>query len=130
MKAVITAGVRDDESQYMKDAVRSVHLLFVDEGIRDEITIMASGGFAMAEHVAKSIICGADAVFVDFPILIALECRMCHRCEQELPCPVEIENASIKWVAERTINIIGAWHNQLLESYGCHGNQGCQASAR
>ena len=75
----------------------------------------------MAEHVAKSIICGADAVYVDFPILIALECRMCHRCEQELPCPVEIENASIKWVASRTINIIGAWHNQLLEVMGAMG---------
>ena len=113
--------VRDDESRFIKDAVRAVHLSFVDEGVRDEITLLASGGFAMAEHVAKSIICGADAVYVDFPILIALECRMCHRCEQELPCPVEIENASIKWVASRTINIIGAWHNQLLEVMGAMG---------
>ncbi len=113
--------VRDNESRYLKDAVRSVHLSLIDEGVRDEITLLASGGFAMAEHVAKSIICGADAVYVDFPILIALECRMCHRCEQELPCPVEIENASTKWVASRTINIIGAWHNQLLEVMGAMG---------
>ena len=113
--------VRDDESKYIKDAVRSVHLAIVNEGVRDEITLLASGGFAMAEHVAKSIICGADAVYVDFPIQIALECRMCHRCEQELPCPVEIENASAKWVASRTINIISAWHNQLLEVMGAMG---------
>ena len=113
--------VRDDNSKYLKDAVRSVHLALVDDGVRDEITLLASGGFAMAEHVAKSIICGSDAVYVDFPIQIALECRMCHRCEQELPCPVEIENASIKWVAARTINIIGAWHNQLLEVMGAMG---------
>jgi ferredoxin len=113
--------VSDNNSQYLKDAVRAVHLAFVDEGSRDEVTLLASGGFAMAEHVAKSIICGADAVYVDFPILIALECRMCHRCEQELPCPVEIENASIKWVTSRTINIIGAWHNQLLEVMGAMG---------
>ena len=85
------------------------------------LILLASGGFAMAEQVAKSIICGADAVYVDFLIQIALECKMCHRCEQELPCPVEVENASIKWVVARTINIIGAWHNQLLELMGAMG---------
>lgn len=113
--------VRGDDSKYLKDAVRSVHLSFVNEGVRDEITLLASGGFAMAEHVAKAILCGADAVYVDFPLQIALECRMCHRCEQGLPCPVDIEKASTKWVASRTINIIGAWHNQLLEVMGAMG---------
>ncbi|MBN2417760.1 MAG: hypothetical protein JXL81_00105 [Deltaproteobacteria bacterium] len=113
--------VRDDEFTFIKDAIRSVHLSLVDKGLRDELTLLAGGGFAMAEHVAKSIICGADAVYVDFPILIALECRMCHRCEQGISCPVEIENASAKWVASRTINIIGAWHNQLLEVMGAMG---------
>lgn len=113
--------VRDNASKYLKDAVREVHLSMVDQGVRDEITLLASGGFSMAENVAKAIICGADAVYVDYPIQIALECRMCHRCEQELPCPVEIENASSKWVASRTINIIGAWHNQLLEVMGAMG---------
>jgi hypothetical protein len=113
--------VRDNESRFIKDAIRKIHLAFVDKGIRDEMTLLASGGFSMAEHVAKAILCGADAVYVDFPILIALECRMCHRCEQALPCPVEIENAPINWVALRTINIIGAWHNQLLEVMGAMG---------
>ena len=113
--------VKDDDSRFLKDAIRTIHLFLVEGGIRDEITLLCSGGLSMAEHVAKSIICGADAVYVDFPIQIALECKMCHRCEQELPCPAEVENASIKWVAARTINIIGAWHNQLLEVMGAMG---------
>lgn len=121
LEGSINGRVRDNNSQYIKDAIRSVHLSLINEGLRDEITLLASGGFAMAEHVAKSIICGADAVYADFPIQIALECRMCHRCEQELPCPVEIEKASIEWVVSRTINIIGAWHNQLLEVMGAMG---------
>ena len=112
---------KDDESRFSKDGIRSAHLALVNEGIRDEITLLASGGFGMPEHVAKAILCGADAVFVDFPVLIALECRMCHRCEQGLSCPVEIEAASPKWVASRTINILGAWHNQLLEVMGAMG---------
>ena len=111
----------DDENRYLKDGIRSIHLKLVEEGIRDEITLLASGGIALAEHVAKSIICGADAVFVDFPIMIALECKMCRRCVQGLSCPVEIERAPSSWVASRTVNLLGAFHNQLLEVMGAMG---------
>jgi ferredoxin len=111
----------DDESRFIKDALRSVHLALVEKGVRDEITLLVSGGLAMAEHVAKSVICGADAVLIDFPILIGLECRMCRRCTKGLSCPVEIEQAPSDWVASRVVNLIGAWHNQLLEVMGAMG---------
>ena len=111
----------DEGKQYLKDGIRSVHLKLVEAGIRDEITLLASGGIAMAEHVAKAIICGADAVLIDFPILIALECRMCRRCTKGLDCPVEIDRASPSWVASRVINLVGAWYNQLLEVMGAMG---------
>ena len=121
LEGTFNGRTQDNESRFLKDGIMSVHNFLVSEGIRDEVTLLAGGGFAMAEHVAKSIICGADAVYADFPILIALECRMCHRCEQDLSCPVEIEKASSKWVGLRTLNIIGAWHNQLLEVMGAMG---------
>ena len=111
----------DDESTTMKDVLRSVHRTLIDEGIRDEMTLLASGGIAMAEHVAKAILCGADAVVIDFPILIALECRMCRRCAAGLSCPVEIEKATPVWVASRVYNLLGAFHNQLLEVMGAMG---------
>jgi ferredoxin len=116
----------DDQALPFKDYIRSIHQSFVREGIRNEITLLASGGFAMAEHVAKGLICGADGVFIDFPILIALECRMCRRCEKGLSCPVEMKQASPKYVALRTINILGAWHNQLLEIMGAMGIRECR----
>ena len=75
----------------------------------------------MAEHVAKAVICGADLVQVDFPFLIALECRMCRRCTKGLSCPVKIEEAEPGWVAARVVNLMGAWHNQLLEVMGAMG---------
>jgi len=111
----------DEGERYMKDGIRSVHLKLVEAGIRDEITLLASGGIAMAEHVAKAIICRADAVLIDFPILIALECRMCRRCTRGLKCPVEIDRASPPWVVSRVRNLLGAWHNQLLEVMGAMG---------
>jgi len=111
----------DDESTAMKDILRSVHRTLIEEGIRDEMTLLASGGIAMAEHVAKAMLCGADAVVIDFPILIALECRMCRRCVSGLSCPVEIEKATPVWVASRVYNLFGAFHNQLLEVMGAMG---------
>jgi len=121
LEAGYNGRMEGDGSRFLKEGVRSVHKALVEAGLRDRMTIFASGGLAMAEHVAKSIICGADAVFVDFPILIALECRMCGRCKEGLPCPVRIQEASSGWVAARTINIMGSWHNQLLELMGAMG---------
>ncbi len=113
--------VLDDEPMFLKDGIRSVHNALVEAGIRDEITLLGSGGLAMAEHVAKSIICGLDGVFIDFPALIALECRMCRRCTKGLSCPVKIGDASPGWVSSRVVNLLGAWHNQLLEVMGAMG---------
>jgi len=111
----------DDSHLSMRDVIRSVHRALVEEGVRDEVVLLAGGGIAMAEHVAKAVICGADAVVVDFPILIALECRMCRRCTRGLSCPVEIEKARPAWVAARVRNLLGAWHSQLLEVMGAMG---------
>ena len=111
----------DDPSRSMRDVIRSVHRTLVEGGVRDEVVLLAGGGIAMAEHVAKALICGADAVVIDFPILLALECRLCRRCTRGLTCPVEIEKARPAWVAARVFNLLGAWHNQLLEVMGAMG---------
>lgn len=111
----------DDPSVSMKEVIRSIHRAFVERGIRDEVTLLAGGGISMAEHVAKAVICGADAVVIDFPILIALQCRMCRRCARGSSCPVEIEKAHPAWVAARVINLLAAWHSQLIEVMGAMG---------
>lgn len=121
LEGTSSGRVMDDDSIFIKDEIRSIHLALVENSMRDEITILVGGGLAMAEHAAKSIICGADGVVIDFPILIALECRMCRRCTKGLPCPVEIDKAECSWVASRVINLLGAWHNQLLEVMGAMG---------
>ena len=106
---------------FIKDYVRRVHNHLVDKSIRNNITIIAGGGIAMAEHVPKAIICGADLVSINIPLLLALECRMCLRCEEGLFCPVEIENIHPAWGKSRIMNLIAAWRNQLLEVLGAMG---------
>ena len=76
----------------------------------------------MAEHMAKAIICGADGVVVDKPLLVALECSLCYRCREGLSCPVKIEDdIDLEWGSQRIINLIGAWHSQLIEVMGAMG---------
>ncbi len=110
-----------ETSQFIKEAIRDVHMGLVKAGRRDDITLVVSGGIAMAEHVAKSVICGADAVAVDIPLLLALECRLCFQCESGLPCPVKIENIHPEWGKTRLLNLNAAWRNQLLEVLGAMG---------
>lgn len=107
--------------RFIKEMVMEIHLHLVERHIRDQVTLFASGGIAMAEHVAKTIICGADGVIIDLPLLIALECRLCKDCVQDKPCPVEIQDIEPHWGTQRIMNLMGAWHGQLLEILGAMG---------
>jgi ferredoxin len=111
-----------EHPRFLKEMIREVHLNLVNGFVRQRINLIFSGGIAMAEHMAKAIICGADGVIVDLPLLIALECRLCYRCRKNLSCPAKIDNTiNPQWGSQRMINLIGAWHNQLIEVMGAMG---------
>lgn len=110
-----------DKPLFIKERMREIHLHLVDKGVRDQITLIAGGGIAMAEHVAKLIICGADMLSVDIPLLVAMECRVCRRCKEGIACPVELESVDPVWGSSRVRNLMAAWHNQLLEILGAMG---------
>lgn len=109
------------QPQHVSIAMRGVHQTFVERGCRDEITLIASGGISMAEHVIKTVICGADLVAIDVPLMIALECRVCENCRRELKCPVDLESMEPDYAVGRIVNLMGAWHSQLLEMMGAMG---------
>ena len=101
--------------------MREVHRALVKEGLRDQITLVSSGGIAQPEHMAKAIICGADLVAIDIPLLLAMECRLCGQCEQGELCPVALEEIDEEYAVRRVENLIGAWHQQLIEVLGAMG---------
>ncbi len=112
---------RGEDGVGLLECLRDSHRLLVDRGIRDSITLLASGGLAAAEHVPKTIILGADAVVVDIPLLIAMECTVCCECGAGRPCPRGIESVDPRWGAARVINLMLAWRDQLLEVLGAMG---------
>ena len=109
------------QPMFIKDRMRQIHLHLVNEGIRDLVTLIGGGGVAMAEHMAKLVICGADVVSCDIPLLVAMECRVCKRCAQGILCPVEIDTVNPGWGVARIGNLIAGWHNQLIEVLGAMG---------
>ncbi len=106
---------------FIKERLKEVHLYLVNKGIRDQITLLGGGGIAMAEHMAKLIICGADAISIDIPLLAAMECRVCRRCKEGISCPVELDDVDPVWGSLRIVNLMAAWHSQLLEILGAMG---------
>jgi hypothetical protein len=107
--------------EFLKESFRRIHTHLVERGLRDLVTLIAGGGIAQAEHMAKIIICGADMVVLDIPFLIALECRMCMNCTKGRPCPVDIANVPVEFGARRMTNLGSSWHSQLLEVLGAMG---------
>lgn len=106
---------------YLKDVIRAVHSQLVELKVRDEMTLVVSGGIALAEHVAKAILCGADVTAIDLPLLIALECHYCKGDRTGLLCSTSLEELDVPWGAQRIINLLAAWRNQLLEVLGAMG---------
>ncbi len=111
----------DTDGLHIKDNIEHTHRTLLDAGVRDEVTLIASGGIAMAEHVVKSMLCGANLVAVDIPLLIALECRVCRNCHDGGECPARVSDVDPNWARQRIVNLMGAWHNQILEMMGAMG---------
>jgi len=109
-----------ERPRFAKDVLRNIHGRLVQEGVRDEVTLIASGGIALAEHVAKAIICGADLVAVGLPLMIALGCRVCSG-DHNGSCPADIQTIDVPYAAQRMVNLMGAWHSQLIEVLGAMG---------
>ena len=65
-----------------------VHTRLVDLAVRDQVTLVVSGGIGAAEHVAKAIACGADLAAVDFVLQVAWGCSL---WADKGKCPVENE---------------------------------------
>ncbi|OGN88895.1 MAG: hypothetical protein A2158_05405 [Chloroflexi bacterium RBG_13_46_14] len=109
-----------DES-HIKDIIRTVQAKLLNRRIRDEVTIIASGGIALAEHVTKAMLCGVDLTAIDLPLMIALGAVVYEEPEKSLVLPEGISRIPHPAAVQRIINLIGAWHSQILEVMGAMG---------
>jgi glutamate synthase domain-containing protein 2/ferredoxin len=103
-------------------AIGKVHNFLSAEGVRDKVTLIASGGIRSAHDIAKAIALGADGVVIGTAEMIALGCVRCSRCESGRGCPRGIattdpelaKKMDLDWGTQRIINLYNAWRKQLV----------------
>ncbi len=104
-------------------AIPKVHQFLRAEGIREQVTLIASGGIRSAYDVAKAIALGADGVQIGTADLVAMECLRCHNCESGRGCarglattdPELVDLMTVAWGVNRVSNFYYAWTWQLKE---------------
>ena len=72
--------IRDNVGIPIELALAAVDTRLRQEGIRNQASIVVSGGIRNAGDVTKAIALGADAVNIGTAALVALGCHVCQQC--------------------------------------------------
>lgn len=92
-----------------------------DMGVKEEISLVVSGGIKDGADVAKAIALGADAVAIGTGAMVAMGCTVCLRC-QDGRCAFGIgtqdpklrKNLDIDKAAQQVANYIQAMTNEAV----------------
>ena len=100
-----------------------MHRFLEKEGIREDVTLICSGGMRTAMDIAKAICMGADGVVIGTAEMVAMGCVRCANCESGRGCPrgiattdkvLELQN-DIPVQAKRLCNLYQSWQMQWKE---------------
>ncbi len=121
-------AIRDSVGIPLELALASVDTRLREEGIRNQASVVASGGLRCSGDVAKAIALGADAVYIGTAALIALGCHVCQQCYTG-KCnwgictsdPVLTKRINPEIGAQRVINLVRGWSLEIMDMLGGMG---------
>ena len=126
--------IRDNVGIPIELALAAVDQRLRDEGIRDNISLVAGGSIRSAADVVKAIALGADACYIATAALLALGCHLCRSCQTgkcnwgiatQRPDLVKRLNPDIG--SERLANLMTAWKHEIMEIMGGMGINSIEA---
>lgn len=106
---------------FVLDAIRNTHRALVDQGRREQVTLIGSGGIVAAEHVPKAILCGLDAVGIELAPLVALQAQLLGDALGPEQAQIRLPTFDPVWGEQRLLNLAASWRDQLLEILGAMG---------
>jgi glutamate synthase domain-containing protein 2 len=120
--------IRDNVGIPIEPAIAAVDTQLRKEGIRNQVSIIASGGIRNSSDVLKAIILGADAVYIGTPVLMACGCTLCQKCHTGKCCwgittndPVLAKRVNPDTATQQIVNLVTAWKHEIQELMGLLG---------
>jgi glutamate synthase domain-containing protein 2 len=120
--------VRDNVGIPVEFALASIDQRLREEGIRNQISLLASGSIRNSADVVKAIALGADAVCIGSAALIALGCHMCRSCSVgKCNWGIATQDADLvkrldtDIMYKRLVNLVSAWNHEIQEMLGGMG---------
>ena len=126
--------IRDNVGIPIALALAAVDQRLRDEGIRNQVSLVAGGSIRSASDVVKAIALGADACYIATAALLALGCHMCRTC-QSGQCswgiatqrPELVRRLDPELGARRLVNLLTAWKHEIKELMGAMGINSIEA---
>ncbi len=120
--------IRDNVGIPVELALAAVDQRLRDEGIRNDVSLVAGGSIRSAADVIKAIALGADACYVATAALLALGCHLCRTC-QTGKCnwgiatqrPELVKRLNPETGKQRLVNLMTAWNHEIKELMGGMG---------
>lgn len=120
--------VRDNTGIPIELALAAVDERLRREGIREQVSLVVSGGIRQASDAVKAIALGADACYIGTAALIAVGCTMCQQCHTGKCAwgittndPVLVKRINTKKAAEQLTNLLRSWEIEIKEVVGSMG---------
>ena len=99
-----------------------------DEGIRNQVTLIASGGIRCSGDMLKAVALGADLVSIGTAALVGLGCTLCQACHTgrcawglTTQDPLLVARQDIAEGTRRVANLLHAWTTEAKEVLGALG---------
>jgi glutamate synthase domain-containing protein 2 len=120
--------IRDNVGIPIELAIAVVDSRLREEGIREEVSLIAAGGFRKSSDVIKAIALGADAVYIGTAALVAMGCHLCQKCYTgkcnwgiATQDPYLSKRLNPKIASRRLVNLLRAWSAEIKEMLGGMG---------
>ena len=126
--------IRDNVGIPIELALAAVDQRLRDEGIRNQVSLVAGGSVRSASDVVKAIALGADACYISTAALMAMGCHLCRTC-QGGKCnwgiatqrPELVKRLDPDEVSQRLVNLMTAWRHEIKEMMGGMGINSIEA---
>lgn len=120
--------IRDNVGIPIELAIAAVDTRLRQEGIRNQASLIAAGGFRTSGDVVKAIALGADAVYIGTAALIALGCTVCQQCHTGLCAwgicttdPALSKRVNPEIGTQRLVNLVRGWALEIKDMLGGMG---------